>query len=142
MGKGQLLNGKMAQEFTQGLKPGCFHLAHYITTCSTPSYEGLGDLNTGLLAPDIVKNRDLVACFGMSMSFEADVINHYHAKPVRYLPLALITNVIPKVQVPTLKALAAYAPNPTSHQEVLAAQKQVMGNFLPAFIKYSSSIKV
>jgi purine-nucleoside phosphorylase len=146
MGKGQVLDGAMAAAFVKGVKPGRYHLAHYITTCSAPNYEGMGDIDVGLLAKEIAStNPEVVACFGMSMSFEADVINHANVpskdkygldRKVKYLPIGLISNVVPKQRIPTLKDLAQFAPNPTSHEEVLAAQQAVMANLLPGLLSY------
>lgn len=151
MGKGQVLDGAMAAEFVKGIKPGRYHLAHYITTCSAPNYEGLGDIDVGLVAEKIAStNPEVVACFGMSMSFEADVINHANVpskdkygldRKVKYLPLGLISNVVPEQKIPTLKDLAQFAPNPTSHEEVLAAQQAVMENLLPALKKYLKTMR-
>jgi hypothetical protein len=123
-----------------------------LTTISTPNFEGLGDLNLGWLSPDLIKtNSQAVACYGMSLSFEADVIKHGQPDPenpvggldrsLRYLPLACATNVVPSQKIPSLKDIKNFQPNPTSYEEVKAAFRAVNQNLLPALTSYLRLVK-
>lgn len=145
--KGNLLNPLMLEEFTTELKQHQTHLTHYLTSLSMPNFEGLGDINVGLLKKMIREtNKKALGVFGMSMSFEADVINHFNDKPeneiggfdrkVRYLPIGLITNIIGEQKIPQMKELINYQPNPASHEEVLAAQSKVQKTLLQGLTGY------
>ena len=139
--KGMVADPQMIKNFISGVPNKRCHLAHYITSSSTPNYEGMGDLNAGLLKKECLKTSSkIVACFGMSMSFEADVIKH-SSDLVAYLPIGLISNIISYPETTTVEEFSKFNPNPTSHKEVLMAQKKIAENFLPALLSYLAFLR-
>lgn len=145
--KANTVNQDMLQILAQIVPKDRLHLGIYTLASNAPMYEGLGDLLRGRYVELTTQNATLLELHGMSFALEAMVMQHFNEKPsdvhgfdrpVPWIGLTAVTNVIPSVMSPTLQSLLEKKqsnPNPTSEQEVLDGAKVAEKMFIPAIVE-------
>ncbi len=150
-GKGQVVDPYIYERLTRVIPKDNLKLGIYTLSSQSPMYEGLGDLVRGYYAELLRINPELVQLFGMSMAFDAMVLQHFNEKPmdengfdrpVRWIALSAATNKIPPPQTPTRERILKRAvpnPNPTNEEEVLSGGQIAEKILIPGVIKLCES---
>ncbi len=150
-GKGNVADPYIYSRLEAFIPPENLHLGVYTLASNAPLYEGRGDIVNGMYEELIKTNPELVQAYGMSFPMEAMVVQHFNEplkdengfdRPVRWIGLTAITNVIPEVWAPTkdmLREAAIPNPNPTTEREVLEGGKDAEKLLIPGVISLCRS---